>query len=147
MQLVRRCYDSNAYMIQHLAVMFAVKVVIRGARKTGKTALLARLQGKPLPPEYTPTPEIQTATITWAYKNSDDKIKVEVWDAVDRVLADEQSLGSVDDDDAPAGAWPPLVALRAALLSPPDLLPHDLAASPPPSCRLWQRVRPRGSLQ
>jgi hypothetical protein len=42
--------------------------------------------------------------VAGAYKNSDDKIKVEVWDVVDRVWADEaEGTGVAVDDDAPAG--------------------------------------------
>jgi len=82
----------------------AVKIVVRGARKTGKTSLLHRLQGKPFLAEYTPTPEISTAFVNWTYKNSDERIRVEVWDTVDRILADELAIGKVDDDDMPAGA-------------------------------------------
>ena len=97
----------------------AVKLVVRGARGVGKTSLLARLKGQPVPPEYAPTPEIQTASIAWVYKNADDKIEVEVWDVVDRALSEEQLRGEVDDDDAPAGALQPL---RAPLPRPPPLL-------------------------
>ena len=81
----------------------AVKVVVRGARRVGKTSLLRRLQGLPHLPDYTPTPEIQTATFSWAYKSSDDKIEVEVWDVVDKAI-NPSGVASADDDDAPAGA-------------------------------------------
>jgi len=84
--------------------LYYMKDVLRGSRGTGKTSLLRRLQGQPFAVDYVPTPEIQTSTFAWSYKSSDDKIEVEVWDVVDRVLADEQDRGVVDDDDAPAGA-------------------------------------------
>ena len=91
--------------------MYFMKLVLRGARGVGKSALLARLQGaKVIAPTHVPTPEITTATISWAYKNADDKIEVEVWDVVDRALSEEAERGEVDDDDAPAGA---LCVLRA----------------------------------
>ena len=93
--------------------IYDMKIVFRGARRTGKTTLSARLQGRnPFAPPpaglggaYVPSPEIDTAFIRWAYKSSDDKIKVEIWDAVDHTLAEEAEVGKVDDDDAPAGAF------------------------------------------
>jgi hypothetical protein len=136
-----------------------VKVVVRGARRTGKTSLMHRLQGKPFSSEYTPSKEIDTAFINWTYKNSDDKIKVEVWDVVDTVLEDEVLLGKVDDDDAPAGALARLAVaeqLAAASLAIPGTGWHGAALQPaavfacgnreppnpslrPPSCRLCRR--------
>jgi hypothetical protein len=69
--------------------VFDMKVVLRGARRTGKSALSMRLQGgNPFAPPpagaagaYVPTPEIATAFIRWAYKSSDDKIKVRRFEA------------------------------------------------------------------
>ncbi|KAG0166603.1 Rab-like protein 6 [Apophysomyces sp. BC1015] len=61
-----------------------VKVIIRGDVMTGKSVLFNRLQGAEYEPSYVSTPEIQVANIPWQYKDSNDIVKIEVWDVVDK---------------------------------------------------------------
>ena len=49
--------------------------------------------------QYGPTPEIQTATINWSFKNTEETVKVEVWDVVDKGIKIRPGKPIVFDKD------------------------------------------------
>eukprot|EP01060_Flectonema_neradi_P029067 TRINITY_DN3938_c0_g2_i1.p1 TRINITY_DN3938_c0_g2~~TRINITY_DN3938_c0_g2_i1.p1 ORF type:complete len:689 (+),score=187.15 TRINITY_DN3938_c0_g2_i1:41-2107(+) len=64
-------------------VKYNMKIVIRGERRSGKSSLLRRLQGKYHDEGYNQTPQISAATVHWCSEFTQDPVKVEVWDVVD----------------------------------------------------------------
>ena len=59
--------------------VFNMKIIVRGLRGTGKSALLRRLRNKPFETEYIPTPEIDVVNVSWSYKATDELIKLEAY--------------------------------------------------------------------
>lgn len=70
-----------------------MKIIIKGDRNVGKSCLLDRLQGKGFIETYTPSEEINVASIQWSFKATEDVVKVEVWDVVDRGKARTRQTG------------------------------------------------------
>lgn len=66
-------------------ITYNMKIIIRGEKGTGKTSLFHRLKGEPIPDDHESTPQLQSATINWNFRaNSEENVKCEVWDVVDR---------------------------------------------------------------
>ena len=64
-------------------------------RKVGKTQLLRRLQGLDFVAEYTATPEISTAHLIWTCPATNERVKVEFWDVVDKGIQPSSTWAGV----------------------------------------------------
>lgn len=81
-------------------ITYNMKVLIRGTKGTGKTSLFQRLKGEPIPTTHRTTPQLQSATINWQFRaNSEESVKCEVWDVVDRGFDPSQENGNGPQDD------------------------------------------------
>lgn len=91
-----------------------VKVVVRGQRGSGKSALLARLRGLKAGDSQGPTREIAVSHVHWRNTVDEAVVKVEAWDVVDEALElDPQEAAA--DPDAPLGL-PPTEEMRRSRL-------------------------------
>ncbi|TMW68909.1 hypothetical protein Poli38472_001065 [Pythium oligandrum] len=88
-------------------ITYNMKIVLRGDRGTGKTSLFQRLKGEPIPTTHAPTPQLQSATINWSYRvNSEESVKCEVWDVVDKGFHPGQSDANGQEPATEANANP-----------------------------------------
>ncbi|KAE8994592.1 hypothetical protein PR003_g17710 [Phytophthora rubi] len=84
-------------------ITYNMKLLIRGARGTGKTSLFQRLQGQPIPDTHQPTPQLQAATISWSFRQHlEENVKCEVWDVVDRGFVPADAAEGADGLSAQA---------------------------------------------
>uniref|UniRef100_A0A5K3ENP8 Rab-like protein 6 n=1 Tax=Mesocestoides corti TaxID=53468 RepID=A0A5K3ENP8_MESCO len=86
---LRPYYVTHRDLCAHL-----VKLLIRGERGTGKSALFSRLKGEDFDVEYVPTDEIRVACILWNYQPTSETVKVDVWDVVDKGRQREVTHGT-----------------------------------------------------
>ncbi|KAG7380748.1 hypothetical protein PHYPSEUDO_006802 [Phytophthora pseudosyringae] len=89
-------------------ITYNMKLLIRGAKGTGKTSLLQRLKGEPIPETHQSTPQLQSATIKWSFRqNLEENVKCEVWDVVDQGFVPvEAEDGGDEGSNGPQRAAP-----------------------------------------
>lgn len=108
-------YGKSIFVFCHFHGIFffsfsLVKIIIKGDRNVGKSCLLERLQGRGFIETYTPSEEINVASIQWSFKATEDVVKVEVWDVVDRGKARARPTGLKITSGVPAPEQPALDA-------------------------------------
>ncbi|KAG6615043.1 GTP-binding protein Parf [Phytophthora cinnamomi] len=82
-------------------ITYNMKLLLRGARGTGKTSLFQRLQGQPIPETHQSTPQLQSAAINWSFRqNLEENVRCEVWDVVDRGFVPVDAEGDAEDGPA-----------------------------------------------
>ena len=62
---------------------YHMRVLLRGDKECGKSALLKRLQGGGFIEQHVVTQQTAASHIQWSYKTSEESVSVEVWDVVD----------------------------------------------------------------
>jgi GTPase SAR1 family protein len=113
------------------AAPYHVRVLIRGDRETGKSALLKRLQGGAFIEQHVITPHIVSTPINWSYKTSEDLVNFEVWDVVDKARSPTKVA-------TPNATNPSSTASPSPVSTPPDTpsavssksIPVDAASCP-----------------
>eukprot|EP00118_Oscarella_pearsei_P018522 m.189838 g.189838 ORF g.189838 m.189838 type:complete len:655 (+) comp39424_c0_seq1:313-2277(+) len=100
-------------------VQYDMKILIKGDRNTGKTCLFKRLQGGGFVEDYIPTKEIQIASIQWNYRATDDVVKVDIWDIVDKGRSKKKAGGGLklSNEGQDASTVDGVVALDAQFLN------------------------------
>jgi Ras of Complex, Roc, domain of DAPkinase len=78
-----------------------LKILLCGVRRSGKSSLYRRLQGQSFSSTYTPTADIQMATINWSNPATSDAAKITVWDVVDEGFLPNGEVRSIDTAPEP----------------------------------------------
>ena len=64
-----------------------ITISLHGKRRSGKTTLLSRMRNIEPPPNYEPTPTMESMEFLWkSMGNPDETIKITVWEVVERAI-------------------------------------------------------------